>query len=131
MKKILLFTLTLFLISCTNNSNNVNTNTNNNLKQNNTLIKSMKTRINDNNLLEVELTLQSSSTKDIMYKITWLDNDGFVLKDALSDNYQSLRLNAKDEIVIKKIAADIRAKDVKIDIKSNSKTTTRKDKYND
>ncbi|MBZ7986915.1 YcfL family protein [Campylobacter canadensis] len=131
MKKILLFTLTLFLISCTNNSNNVNTNTNNNLKQNNTLIKNMKTRINDNNLLEVELTLQSSSTKDIMYKITWLDNDGFVLKDALSDNYQSLRLNAKDEIVIKKIAADIRAKDVKIDIKSNSKTTTRKDKYND
>lgn len=131
MKKILLFTLTLFLISCTNNSNNVNTNTNNNLKQNNTLIKNMKTRINDNNLLEVELTLQSSSTKDIMYKITWLDNDGFVLKDALSDNYQNLRLNAKDEIVIKKIAADIRAKDVKIDIKSNSKTTTRKDKYND
>lgn len=131
MKKILLFTLTLFLISCTNNSNNVNTNTNNNLKQNNTLIKNMKTRINNNNLLEVELTLQSSSTKDIMYKITWLDNDGFVLKDALSDNYQSLRLNAKDEIVIKKIAADIRAKDVKIDIKSNSKTTTRKDKYND
>lgn len=128
MKKILLFTLTLFLLSCANNSNNVNTGANSNLTRNNALIKSIKTRINDNNLLELELILQSSSTKNIMYKITWLDKDGFVLKDTLSDNYQSLRLNAKDEITIKKIAVDIRAKDVKIDIISNLKTTTRKDK---
>ena len=47
----------------------------------------------------------------------WLDKDGFVLRDVLSEDYQALRIPAKQKVVLRKLAADVRAQDFRIEIR--------------
>lgn len=123
MKKIILLIL-VFLFNACASSQTIKSNPNSvvisdvNLPK--SLVKSFKKRINDNGFLEIEIILRSAFTKDIIYKIDWLDKDGFVLRDAMSEDYKVLKIPAQKEVILRKIAFDIRAKDFRIEIKTRN-----------
>lgn len=130
MKKFILFTLMFLLSACTPSYQIVsNQNTiilDSKLPKN--LVKQFKKRINDNGYLEFEVILSSNFTKDIIYKVDWLDKDGFILRDVLNDGYQTFRIPARQEVILRKLASDIRAKDFRLEIKTKNQTYLKKDK---
>lgn len=81
------------------------------------LLETYKKRVNDNGLLEVELIFYADLKTKIAYKIEWLDKDGFTLRNAIDDEYDNIVLPRKERIIIRKIAQDNRATDIKIHIK--------------
>ncbi|EHN6915929.1 YcfL family protein [Campylobacter jejuni] len=122
MKKWLLLIIVMLFSACT--SYKADTSASNNVIINSnlpkSLIKQFNKRINNNSYLEFEVILYSTFSKDIMYKVDWLDSNGFVLRDVLNEEYQYLRIPAKQEVIIHKISADLRAKDFRIDIKTKN-----------
>lgn len=78
------------------------------------VVQSVKKRFNNNGLLECEIILKSTEPINIAYKIDWLDEQGYVLTNALDDHYKNIRLNSNRELVINKLAQDTRAKSFKI-----------------
>lgn len=83
------------------------------------IIQSYNTRINANGLLEIEIILKSARQREVIYKIDWLDSDGFVLQDVFSEEYKTLTILKNRETIIRKIASDVRAKDFAIEIRPN------------
>ena len=51
---------------------------------------------------------------DVAYKVVWLDESGFELRNSIDESYKVLRLNANRQISINKLAQDKRAKSFKI-----------------
>ncbi|TEY03099.1 YcfL family protein [Campylobacter sp. US33a] len=78
------------------------------------IVKSVKSRVNKNGLLEFELVMQSSNMVTLDYKVNWLDAEGFILKTALDENYRRLILNPNQEFVLRKVAVDPCIKDFRI-----------------
>lgn len=78
------------------------------------VVQSVRKRFNNNGLLECEIILKSTEPIDIAYKINWLDEQGYVLKNAIDDHYKNIRLNSNRELIINKLAQDTRAKSFKI-----------------
>lgn len=78
------------------------------------IVQSVRKRFNNNGLLECEIILKSTEPMNIAYKINWLDEQGYVLTNALDDHYKNIRLNSNRELVINKLAQDKRAKSFKI-----------------
>ncbi|MBK1971354.1 YcfL family protein [Campylobacter sp. TTU-622] len=122
MKKWLLLIIVMLFSACA--SYKADTSTSNNAIINSnlpkSLVKQFNKRINNNGYLEFEVILYSTFSKDIMYKVDWLDSNGFVLRDVLNEEYQYLRIPAKQEVIIHKISADLRAKDFRINIKTKN-----------
>ena len=77
-------------------------------------VKSLKIRKNAMGLLEFEIIFRSSLNGDVLYKLDWLDEDGFALNDALSKEWRRIYLNAGKEYIFNKIAPNKDAKDFKI-----------------
>lgn len=82
------------------------------------IVQSVKKRFNNNGLLECEIVLKSKSAINLSYKIDWLDEQGFVLRNAIDDHYKNIRLNSNRELIINKLAQDQRAKSFKIHLTS-------------
>lgn len=80
-------------------------------------VTDIRRRVNDNGLLEVQIILQSSKSRTVDYKIEWLDERGYVLRNPIDERYRALRLVRNEEHVLSKLASDKRAKDIKIHIK--------------
>lgn len=78
------------------------------------IVKDLRIRKNLNGLLEFELVLKSSSSKDIVYKVEWKDKDGFALRSSITENFQLIRLNDDKEFVLSKVAHNKDAKDFKV-----------------
>ena len=118
MKKIILFIL-MFLLGACAPSYQINSNHNVILGSNlpKSLVKHFQKRVNSNGYLEFEVILRSAFAKDVIYKVDWLDKDGFVLRDVLSEDYQTIRIPAGQEVILRKFAPDIRAKDFRLEIK--------------
>lgn len=119
MKKIILFIL-MFLLSACAPSYQINSNQNTVILDSNlpkSLVKQFQKRINSNGYLEFEVILRSTFAKDVIYKVDWLDKDGFVLRDVLNEDYQALRIPAGQEVILRKLASDIRAKDFRLKLK--------------
>lgn len=119
MKKIILFIL-MFLLGACAPSYQINSNHNNVILGSNlpkSLVKHFQKRVNSNGYLEFEVILRSAFAKDVIYKVDWLDKDGFVLRDVLSEDYQTIRIPAGQEVILRKFAPDIRAKDFRLEIK--------------
>ncbi len=122
MKKIILFIL-MFLLSACAPSYQINSNQNTVILDSNlpkSLVKQFQKRINSNGYLEFEVILHSTFAKDVIYKVDWLDKDGFVLRDVLNEDYQALRIPAGQEVILRKLASDIRAKDFRLEIKAKN-----------
>lgn len=122
MKKIILFIL-MFLLSACTPSYQINSNQNVVILDSNlpkSLVKQFQKRINSNGYLEFEVILRSIFAKDVIYKVDWLDKDGFVLRDVLNEDYQALRIPAGQEVILRKLASDIRAKDFRLEIKAKN-----------
>ncbi|EIT3185665.1 YcfL family protein [Campylobacter jejuni] len=122
MKKIILFIL-MFLFSACAPSYQINSNQNTVILDSNlpkSLVKQFQKRINSNGYLEFEVILRSTFAKDVIYKVDWLDKDGFVLRDVLNEDYQALRIPAGQEVILRKLASDIRAKDFRLEIKAKN-----------
>ncbi|EAH4639197.1 YcfL family protein [Campylobacter jejuni] len=122
MKKIILFIL-MFLLSACAPSYQINSNQNTVILGSNlpkSLVKQFQKRINSNGYLEFEVILRSAFAKDVIYKVDWLDKDGFVLRDVLNEDYQALRIPAGQEVILRKLASDIRAKDFRLEIKAKN-----------
>lgn len=77
-------------------------------------VESLKTRRNINDLLEFEVILKAPMDGDVLYKVDWLDKDGFTLSDPLSKEWRRIHLNAGKEFVFGKIAPNKNAVDFKI-----------------
>lgn len=118
MKKYFVFLMAFFLCACTATaySKSKDIGAESNFPKG--LLKQIKHRVNDGGFLELELVLKSSSTKDVFYKIDWLDKDGFVLRDPINEGYQLLRIVANQEVVLKKLAFDKRAVEFRVDMKT-------------
>ncbi|MBP3676679.1 MAG: YcfL family protein, partial [Campylobacter sp.] len=69
---------------------------------------------NINDLLEFEIILKSDEELDVAYKVVWLDEQGFELRNAIDESYKVLRLLPYRQISISKLAQDKRAKSFKI-----------------
>lgn len=80
-------------------------------------VTDIRKRSNANGLLEVQVTLQSPRSRTINYKIEWLDNQGYALRNPVDERYRALRLTRNESHVMHKIASDKRATDIKIHIK--------------
>ncbi|MCR6577371.1 DUF1425 domain-containing protein [Campylobacter insulaenigrae] len=80
-------------------------------------VKSVKERIGDSGLLEVQIVFYSSVNKELSYKIEWFDKDGFVVKNTIDRNYKTIRLMARQEHIVQNIATDKKIKKYKIYIK--------------
>lgn len=122
MKKIILFIL-MFLLSACAPSYQINSNQNTVILGSNlpkSLVKQFQKRINSNGYLEFEVILRSIFAKDLIYKVDWLDKDGFVLRDVLNEDYQALRIPAGQEVILRKLASDTRAKDFRLEIKAKN-----------
>ncbi|QDQ35090.1 DUF1425 domain-containing protein [Campylobacter jejuni] len=122
MKKIILFIL-MFLLSACAPSYQINSNQNTVILGSNlpkSLVKQFQKRINSNGYLEFEVILCSTFAKDVIYKVDWLDKDGFVLRDVLNEDYQALRIPAGQEVILRKLASDTRAKDFRLEIKAKN-----------
>lgn len=123
MKKIILFIL-MFLLSACAPSYQINSNQNTvilGLNLPKSLVKQFQKRINSNGYLEFEVILRRITfAKDLIYKVDWLDKDGFVLRDVLNEDYQALRIPAGQEVILRKLASDIRAKDFRLEIKAKN-----------
>ncbi|MDE5591459.1 MAG: DUF1425 domain-containing protein [Helicobacter sp.] len=83
---------------------------------NSEVVKQFKKRVNANGLLEVEIIFVSNYTRDLVYKVNWLDDDGFVLRDPINEEHHRLRIPINKEVVVRKVAINKLAKDVKIQI---------------
>ena len=80
-------------------------------------VTDIRRRVNDNGLLEVQIIMESSRSRTVNYKIEWLDERGYVLRNPIDERYRALRLVRNEEHVLSKLANDKRAKDIKIYIK--------------
>lgn len=83
------------------------------------VVKDLRIRNNANGLLEFELILESSGTKNLAYKVEWKDKEGFSLRSSIGENYEAIRLRADEEMIISKIAHNKDAKDFKIFLQDN------------
>ncbi|EAI3926854.1 DUF1425 domain-containing protein [Campylobacter jejuni] len=122
MKKNILFIL-MFLLSACVPSYQINSNQNTVILGSNlpkSLVKQFQKRINSNGYLEFEVILRSTFAKDVIYKVDWLDKDGFVLRDVLNEDYQALRIPAGQEVILRKLASDTRANDFRLEIKAKN-----------
>jgi len=80
-------------------------------------VTDIRKRINANGLMEVQVTFQSSKTQTIDYKIEWLDNQGYSLRNPVDESYRALRLTRNESYVLNKLASDKRATNIKVHIK--------------
>ena len=80
-------------------------------------VQNIRYKTNNNGLLEVQIVFQSSTSRTINYKIEWLGEDGFALRNPIDERYRALRLTRNEEYVMHKLAGDKRAREVKIYIK--------------
>ncbi|HDZ5066002.1 TPA: YcfL family protein [Campylobacter jejuni] len=122
MKKIILFIL-MFLLGACAPSYQINSNQNTVILDSNlpkSLVKQFQKRVNNNGYLEFEVILRSTFAKDVIYKVDWLDKDGFVLRDILNEDYQAFRIPAEQEVILRKLSPDIRAKDFRLEIKAKN-----------
>jgi len=123
MKKWLLMGVAIFLVSCAP-TYQLSSNIPNGMVLSPTLPKSLvkqfQKRVNSNGYLEFEVILRSTFAKDVIYKVDWLDKDGFVLRDVLNEGYQALRIPAGEEVVLRKLAPDVRAKDFRLELKAKN-----------
>ena len=80
-------------------------------------VNDIRRRTNDNGLLEVQVTFLSSVSRNINYKIEWIDERGYTLRNPVDERYRALSLTRNESYVMQKLASDKRAKDIKIHIK--------------
>ncbi|MDA3969587.1 YcfL family protein [Helicobacter ibis] len=78
------------------------------------IVKNLREIKNLNGLLEFDLILRSSTNRDIIYKVTWLDENGLELPNVIDDEYRTIRILANKDKRIKKVAQHKSAKDFKI-----------------
>ena len=78
------------------------------------IVSDIRKRFNALGLLEAQIILKSEFGKSIFYKIDWLDESGFVLRNSIDEHYHSIELKPQREFVLNKIAQDKRAKSFKI-----------------
>jgi len=68
------------------------------------------------NLFEVRLTNVSSIQKNIMYKVNWLDSNGFTINTILS-KWIEVEVEGNDTLKIKGISPSAKAVEFQIDLK--------------
>ncbi|WP_086251191.1 YcfL family protein [Campylobacter devanensis] len=78
------------------------------------IVSDIRKSFNALGLLQAQVILKSKFDKTIFYKIDWLDDSGFVLRNSIDEHYHSIELKAHREFVLNKIAQDKRAKSFKI-----------------
>lgn len=78
------------------------------------IVSDIRKNFNALGLLQAQVILKSKFDKTIFYKIDWLDDSGFVLRNSIDEHYYSIELKAHREFVLNKIAQDKRAKSFKI-----------------
>lgn len=80
-------------------------------------VTDIRRRINDSGLMEVQVFFQSSSSRTIHYKVEWIDDQGYALRNPIDERYREMRLVRNEAQVLNKLASDHRARDIKIYIK--------------
>ena len=78
------------------------------------IVSDIRKKFNALGLLQAQVILKSKFDKTIFYKIDWLDESGFVLRNSIDEHYHSIELKAHREFVLSKTAQDKRAKSFKI-----------------
>lgn len=120
MKKIAMFLVCAMLFGCAGNSDIrlENQGYNSNLvsleAMDKDIIQDINQRFNELGLLEFQIILKSTKDMDLAYRVAWLDEGGFELRNSIDEGYKVLRLNAYRQISISKVAQDKRAKSFKI-----------------
>lgn len=120
MKKLAMFLVCAMLFGCAGNSDIVlgDNGYNSNLVSleaiDRDIVQGINHRFNDLGLLGFQVVLKSNSEMDVAYKVVWLDESGFELRNSIDESYKVLRLNANRQISINKLAQDKRAKSFKI-----------------
>lgn len=80
-------------------------------------VTDIQSRTNANGILEVQITFQSSKSRTINYKVEWLDDQGYGLRNPIDERYRALSLTRNESYVMHKLASDKRARDIKVHIK--------------
>lgn len=81
-------------------------------------VTDIRTRTNANNLMEAQVAFLSAKTRTINYKIEWLDDQGYNLRNPIDERYRALRLIANESYLLDVLATDKRAKQINIHIKN-------------
>lgn len=80
-------------------------------------VQDIRYKTNNNGLLEAQVVFMSPVSRTINYKVEWLAEDGFALRNPIDERYRTLRLTRNQELIMHKLASDKRAHDLKIHIK--------------
>lgn len=75
------------------------------------VVKAFNYRFNSNYLLEFELVVLDDDDEDYEYKVSWKDEDGFVLKAPTDGEYIGFKVKENKEYLLQRVATDKRAVD--------------------
>ncbi|TQR54340.1 DUF1425 domain-containing protein [Campylobacter troglodytis] len=81
------------------------------MKVDSKIVKGFNYRTNMNGLLEFELVLLSDEDLELEYKVSWLDEDGFVLKGQKDGEFIRIKLNENKEYLLQRVAINKDAAD--------------------
>ena len=75
------------------------------------IVKGFNYRTNSNGLLEFELVLLDDDDLELEYKVSWKDEDGFVIKAPTDGEFIGIKLKEDKEFLLQRVATNKAAVD--------------------
>ncbi len=81
------------------------------------IVKGFNYRHNTNGLYEFELILLSDDNLELEYKVSWVDEDGFVLKSPTDGEFIKVKLQKNKEYLLQRVATNKDAVDFTLNLR--------------
>lgn len=87
------------------------------IKVDKSIVKAFNYRTNANGLLEFELVLLNDKDVELEYKVSWKDEDEFVLKAPTDGEFITLKLKENKEYLLQRVATNKEAIDFTLNLR--------------
>ena len=81
------------------------------------IVKGFNYRHNTNGLYEFELVLLSDDNLELEYKVSWVDEDGFVLKSPTDGEIIKVKLQKNKEYLLQRVATNKESVDFTLNLR--------------
>ncbi len=87
------------------------------IKVDKSIVKAFNYRTNANGLLEFELVLLNDKDVELEYKVSWKDEDEFVLKAPTDGEFITLKLKKNKEYLLQRVATNKESVDFTLNLR--------------
>lgn len=87
------------------------------IKVDKSIVKAFNYRTNANGLLEFELVLLNDKDVELEYKVSWKDEDEFVLKAPTDGEFITLKLKENKEYLLQRVATNKESVDFTLNLR--------------